>query len=196
MLLSRLTGDMLIGIEYAEAVESSVNEFNSLSREDQFKYEVSVLCYRYALAGLTCNKKPIPLPFRIKIDGCVAKIVIPAYLEIDWKRDMPGDVMKFLQKRGAPFSSVRLERLSDQERITGYGKEDDRLKKRCAELIRVYLNDTRRNKRNQNWIYDTLCQEFTITKAEHMEDRRKVCRRRLKRLGIKIPKRSSKITTA
>lgn len=182
-ILSTVKGDIHIGMDYAEQVDAEHDDIEDLPiEEDRFKYKLSALCYRYCLAGLTMDLKPIPLPFQIQIDGCIARIVIPNYMEIDWKRDIPNNVIRYIQKRGTIESRIRPIRLSVQDRPTGDGPIDDVILARYYELLQQMKSSPR--SKNMNWVYDTLCKDkkYSISIAKNLEDKRRACRRRIRNI--------------
>lgn len=182
-IFSKVNRDIYINMDYAEKIEAEYDDIEDLPVQDRFKYELAILCYRYCLAGLTKDLKPIPLPFQIQLDGCIARLTIPNYMEIDWKRDIPGDVIRYIQKHGTFASSIRPQRLSKQDRRWPIIPRDIDILKRYQELMQQ--RGTSREK-NKNWVYDTLCKEFPITLTEGPDDRRKVCRRRIKRISGRL----------
>jgi hypothetical protein len=178
-MISKIKRDIYIDMDYADQTEAKFDNIKDLPVREHFKYKLAVLCYRHCLSGLTKDLKPIPLPFQIQLDGCIARITIPNYMEIDWRRDIPGDVIEFLQKRGSIESRIKPIRLSNQDRPSGHGETDTLILIRYNELCQQ-KKLSRTN--NMNWVYDTLCKEFPISSAQNLEDKRRVCRRRIKNI--------------
>jgi len=146
----------------------------------RFEYDLAVLCSRYCLAGLAPNLNPIPKRFEFLQNDGMASVSVPAYMEFDWRRNLPADVFKVLQKRGQFPSEIRLNRLSEQERSGGWGCSAATLLKEYRRLLRQLNRDEGRGKK---WLWLELSDipGLNITTAEGPDDRVRVVRRTVQR---------------
>jgi hypothetical protein len=139
------------------------------------EHSLAVLCLKYCLLGLTSDFQPIPKPFYFQACDDAVHVVVPNYMEFNWRDDLPVDVFKFLQRRKDVVYGTTPQRMSDQDRSTNEYAYDAAMLEDHATLTGEGITG--------NELWDELLRRYPhVTHADGPDDRRKVIRRRVLRL--------------
>jgi hypothetical protein len=92
------------GVDALMARTATISDISQLNARERFLYDFDHLCEHYCLQGVCIDSRKrlslIPEPFQIETTDLHLRISIPNYMEIDWRRELPRDVMRFMQQRG------------------------------------------------------------------------------------------------
>lgn len=149
------------------------------SPEGHLGHTLAALCTKYCILGLTAAFKPLPDTFSLESSGNSVRVIVPNYMEFNWRDDVPIDVFKLLQRRRNVVYQTRPYRLSDQDRPTNDYAYDPQLLQAHDELSSTGVKG--------NALWDRLLVQFPhVTHADGPDDRRRVIRRRVERLMTRI----------
>lgn len=142
-------------------------------------HELAVLCMRYCLLGVTGRFVPIPRPVQLSRRADNVCIMVPNYMEFNWRDDLPGDVFKFLQHRVDIAYDTVPQRLAKQDRPTNDSLDDASLRQDYCKLVSAGLSG--------NKLWDELIDLHPwVTRSDDPENRRKIVRGRVSRLVARL----------
>lgn len=146
-------------------------------------YKLTALCNAHMVSGLSfCRQDDlvvvyvIPQLFAIVDLQAELLVRIPAYLEIDWTRQWPKDVIKTIQKRSDWDGDTRIRRI--KKGSAWYPSRDN------PEAIIGRYYELYNQLASMGEVYDNLNKEFRITDVRDNSERRRIVRRFLKNHGI------------
>ncbi len=147
--------------------------------EGRLNHTLAALCAKYSILGLTSRFQPLPNTFSLESCGNVVRMIVPNYMEFNWRDDVPIDAFKLLQRRRNVVYQTRPYRLSDQDRSTNDYAYDAQLLQAHGKLLSSGVKG--------NALWDGLLEQFPhVTHAQGPDDRRRVMSRRVQRLMAHI----------